>query len=102
MISLPKIFDCLVNQFLVRHFYSKLNSFQHGFISNKSTVTNLMTFTEYVLKCFEGGTQVDVIYIDYKKAFDRVKINLLLLKLLLFGFCLHSMNWFASYFSKRR
>jgi hypothetical protein len=40
---------------------------QHGFINNRSTMTN-----------FEEGWQVDSVYTDFPKAFDRVRHQLLL------------------------
>jgi hypothetical protein len=44
-------------------------------------VTNLFEFTSYVLKCMENGVQVDAIYTDFSKAFDKVSHRLLLIKL---------------------
>ena len=64
----------LLNQgFITKH--------QHGFIKRKSVTSNL-------LECLEDGTLnllsrhvTDVIFIDFKKAFDIVCYNKLLFKL---------------------
>jgi hypothetical protein len=40
----------------------------------------LIEFTSFVLNCMEKGVQVDAIYTDFSKAFDKVNHNRLLLK----------------------
>jgi hypothetical protein len=51
---------------------------QHGFMKNRSTVTNLLEYASFVLNSIEEGWQVDSVYTDYSKAFDRVRHQLLL------------------------
>jgi hypothetical protein len=66
---------------------SSIMSAQHGFCKGRSTVTNLIEFTSYVLIfCMENGLQVDAIYTDFYKAFDKVSHRLLLRKLAELGF----------------
>jgi hypothetical protein len=60
---------------------SSIMSAQHGFFKGRSTVTNLIEFTSYVLNCMENGIQVDAIYTNFSKAFDRVSHRLLLRRL---------------------
>jgi len=45
---------------------------QHGFISGYSITTLNAIFSEYVLDEFCNPSQIDVIYTDFTKAFDRV------------------------------
>ena len=45
---------------------------QHGFISGKSCVTQLLEFLEDVSEALDEGDDVDVIYLDFRKAFDKV------------------------------
>ena len=54
---------------------------QHGFLAEKSTISNLVSFTKYVVNSIEAGYQVDVIYTDFSKAFDKVVHNILIGKL---------------------
>jgi hypothetical protein len=56
-------------------------SAQHGFFKSRSTVTNTIELTSYVLNCIKNGMQVDAIYTDFSKAFDKVSHRLLLRKL---------------------
>jgi len=45
---------------------------QHGFISGISCLTNLMEFLEFISKHVDKGLPVDAIYLDFKKALDKV------------------------------
>jgi hypothetical protein len=70
---------------------------QHGFFKGRSTVSNLIEFTTYVLNCMENGVQVDAIYTDFSKAFDNVSHRLLLRKLAKLGFGDSFLVWIGSY-----
>ena len=54
---------------------------QHGFRRNRSCLSNLLEFMEMVRERLDGGEQVDIIFLDFKKAFDKVPHKRLLLKL---------------------
>ena len=41
-------------------------------MKGKSCFTNLTEFFEEVTKCVDEGRAVDVIYMDFSKAFDKV------------------------------
>ena len=66
-------------------------------MSGRSTSTNLAVFNKYCISCFEKGNQIDAIYTDFAKAFDRVPHNLLLLKLSKIGFHSQMLSWFRYY-----
>ncbi|PZC82315.1 hypothetical protein B5X24_HaOG210618 [Helicoverpa armigera] len=55
--------------------------FQHGFLKGRSTVTNLVLLNNYITDAMDHGGQVDVIYTDYSKCFDRIDHSILLRKL---------------------
>lgn len=75
---------------------------QHGFIPKRLTVTNLMEFTQFVSKIIDKGGQVDVIYADFSKAFNRINFDILLRKLSCWGFTPSLVALFASYLKGRR
>jgi len=54
---------------------------QHGFMKGRSTLTNLLVTLECWTSILEDGSGLDVIYLDYKKAFDTVPHQKLLQKL---------------------
>ena len=45
---------------------------QHGFISKRSCLSNLLVALEAITKAIDEGNVVDMIYFDYQKAFDTV------------------------------
>ena len=61
--------DQLVEHMMVNNLFAKS---QHGFISGKSCVTQLLEFLEEVSEALDEGDDVDVIYLEFRKAFDKV------------------------------
>ena len=58
-----------------------IRSTQHGFLVNISCLTNLLTYIECLTKNVDEGATVDVIYLDFSKAFDSVPHDRLLMKM---------------------
>ena len=54
---------------------------QHGFLRNKSCVTNITNLVETLANAFMKKLPTDIIYFDFAKAFDTVNHDLLLKKL---------------------
>lgn len=98
---LPKIFSKIVNRKLTPIFKNILVPHQHGFRSNKSSVTNLITIKHDILESFSKGQQTDVIYTDFEKAFDSVNHKLLTHKLLKTGFANPLLSWINSFLCLR-
>ena len=65
--------------FLVKH--KLINTSQHEFLKARSCLTNLLRFFEEITKWVDDGSPVDVIYLDFQKAFDKVPHQRLKLKL---------------------
>ena len=72
--QLCKVFERLVRDELVEHLESKglLRETQHGFRRGRTCLTNLLTFLDKVTEELDKGGSVDVIYLDFAKAFDKV------------------------------
>ena len=74
---------------------------QHGFISGKSCITNLLEVLEFIGLELDAGGQIDVIYLDISKAFDKVNHERLTHKLRMAGFGGKLLQWFHSYLTNR-
>ena len=52
---------------------------QHGFVKNRSIITNLLNYSHYIAESLNEENQIDSI--DFAKVFDPVNHELLILKL---------------------
>jgi hypothetical protein len=82
-----KLFEVTVYDYIFFSVKSSMMSAQHGFFKGRSTVTNLI--------------EVDAIYTDFYKAFDKVSHRLLLGKLAKLGFDGSLLAWIGSYLTGR-
>lgn len=92
---------CIFNN-IRENVQSLIHTSQHGFISGKSCVTQLVEVLDYIGSKLDRGGQIDVIYLDMAKAFDKVNHELMIRKLHQFGFRGNLLNWFRSYLEKRK
>ena len=68
----------------------------------KSCITQLVEVLDRIGRELDHGKQIDVLYLDMSKAFDRVSHAKLLHRLRQFGFRGNILKWFRSYLSNRR
>jgi len=70
---------------------------QHGLVKGRSCLTNMISFYDQVTRLVDEGRAVDVVYLDFSKAFDTAPHSILLEKLAahgLDGCIIHWMkNW---------
>ena len=86
--------------FLIKH--KLINPSQHGFLKAKSCLTNLLCFLEEITKWVDDGSPVDVIYLDFQKAFDKVPHQRLISKLKSHGMGNSIINWIEQWLTDRR
>lgn len=79
--TISKIFDKLLFRHLLSRVSHLISPLQHGFTAGKSTETNLIEYVEYLIENMKNGGQVDSIYMDLAKAFDKIDHNILIRKL---------------------
>jgi len=75
---------------------------QHGFVSNKSTVSNLIHCLDDWTRNVDNAVQTDVIYLDYSKCFDSVVHSKLLYKLQRYGFTEDAFLWIQNFLLGRK
>ena len=64
-------------------------------------MTNLLEVLNYIGSILDVGGQVDAVYLDMSKAFDKVNHKHLLHKLRMAGFGGSLLQWFQSYLTNR-
>ena len=90
-----------MTDFLIKH--KLINPSQHGFLKAKSCLTNLLCFLEEITKWVDDGSPVDVIYLDFQKAFDnKVPHQRLFRKLKSHGMGNSLINWIEHWLTDRR
>jgi hypothetical protein len=98
--AIPKRFELLVYRGMYNDLKNLMSISQHGFMKNRSTITNLLEYASFVLNSIADGNQVDSIYTDFSKAFDRVRYQLLLNEISV-GIEPARCMWLGSYLSGR-
>ena len=75
---------------------------QHGFRSGRSCLTQLLSHVDDIVQGLTNSVDVDAIYLDFAKAFDKVDHRLLLLKMKRLGFHEKVIKWVESFLSNRK
>lgn len=78
------------------------NPNQHGFRSGRSTISQLIEHQEQILTRLEHGGLVDVVYLDFAKAFDKVDFGVLMESLKNFGVTGKIGVWFHNFLVGRK
>ncbi|CAM5115209.1 unnamed protein product [Eretmochelys imbricata] len=74
---------------------------QHGFTKRKSCLTNLTAFYDEITGSVDEGKAVDVLLLDFSKAFDTVSHSILVSKLKEYGLDEWTVRWTESWLDCR-
>ena len=69
---------------------------QHGFSRGKSCLTDLISFYDKVTHLVDQGMPVNVIFLDFSKAFDTVSHSILLDKMSSIELDKHIIKWVSN------
>ena len=100
---LCKILEDLIRDAIVDHMteYNLYSSSQHGFRKQRSCMSQLIEVMDNFTQMIEDGHDIDIIYLDFKKAFDSVPHERLLNKLSSYGIQGNILTWIRSFLSNR-
>ena len=64
----------MIGSFMVHHLesFDLIRDSQHGFRRGHSCLTNLLIFLDNISRCMDVGHSMDIIYLYFAKAFDKV------------------------------
>ena len=100
---LCKTLEHIIASSITKHF-TNLGIFydlQHGFREKRSCETQLTMLIDELYKSVSSKKQVDLVLLDFSKAFDKVSHEKLLLKLSQFGIRGTTLTWIRSFLNNR-
>ena len=78
-----------------------INPGQHGFRTGRSCLSQLLAHFETITQILEEGDNVDVIYLNFSKAFDKVDFLVTLRKIKNLGITGNIGKWIYSFLTDR-
>ena len=99
-----KMLETLIRDKLVKHLEDNnlIKNTQHGFRNKRSCLTNLLDFFYDILNQYDKSKAVDIVYLDFQKAFDKVPHKRLLTKLKSHGIQGDVLRWVENWLHNRK
>ena len=99
-----KLMGSIIRDAMVQHLLESdlCTTAQHGFTNGRSCLTNLLETFESWTEDVDKGYSVDVIFLDFQKAFDKVPKKRLLQKFSAYGIEGKLLCWIEDFLSDRR
>ncbi|CAM4534474.1 unnamed protein product [Lepidochelys kempii] len=98
--SVPgKIKEQVLKESILKHLHERkvIRNSQHGFTKGRSCLTNLIAFYDEITGSVDEGKAVDVLFLDFSKAFDTVSHSILVSKLRKYGLDECTIRWVESW-----
>ena len=101
--TISKVMESMIRDNVMQYAQASniLSPSQHGFLPSRSTSTQLLECMYDWCRASELGCCTDVVYIDFKKAFDSVPHVKLKSKLISYGYCCSTVSWICEFLSNR-
>ncbi|CAM4583511.1 unnamed protein product [Lepidochelys kempii] len=102
--SVPgKIMEQVLKRSILKHLEERkvIRNSQHGFTKGKSCLTNLIAFYDEITGSVDEGKALDMLFLDFSKAFDTVSHSILASKLKKYGLDEWTIRWIESWLDCR-
>ena len=101
---LIKLFEKILKKHIVAYMEENnlFNPGQHGFRLGRSCLSQLIAHYDHITRLLESGHNVDVIYIDFAKAFDKVDYLVTMKKLKGMGISGKLGRWIHAFLTNRK
>ena len=98
-----RVMERIVNRSLMQFLLNNnlIDKSQHGFTPGSSTVTNILECADRWSEVIQARQSLDVIYLDFKKAFDSVSHLKLLQKVAAYGVRGDLLSWLTDFLNSR-
>ena len=77
--------------------HNLISKAQHGFLTKKSTGTNLLSCFHDWQFSLKNKKSIDIIYIDFKKAFDSLVHSKIIAKFFAYGIGYELLSWIQAF-----
>jgi hypothetical protein len=93
----------IIHSSIMKHFDANniLSDMQHGFRYKRSCESQFVITVQEIVKRLAKGSQVNIILLDFVKAFDKVPHARLLHKLSYYGVNHNTVTWIKSFLENR-
>lgn len=99
-----KVLEGMLRERIMKHMIrnEQMAKEQHGFVKGKACNTNLLETMDMVTGAYGKHRLIDIIFLDFSKAFDTVPHKRLLVKLKSYGIDGKVLRWLEAFLSNRR
>ena len=101
---LIKVFEKVIRKQLTNYIEENnmFNPNQHGFRAGHSCLSQLVQHYDKITRYMEEGNNVDIIYLDFSKAFDKLDFSITLQKIKNLGITGRILDWIRSFLTGRK
>ena len=98
-----KLNESIIRDHMIDHLIinNLIKPSQHGFMPKRSCQTNLLEFLDKIFEMIDEGNSVDIVYLDFSRAFYKVPHNKLIQKLEAHGITGSVQEWIKSWLKDR-
>ena len=99
-----KVFERVLKNHILQHLIKNnlINEQQHGFVPGRSCQSQLLVHFKDIYEALEEGVQVDTVFLDFSKAFDKVNHSILLKKVAEHGIKGKIGSWIREFLMNRK
>ena len=99
-----KMLEAIVKDHIMYHLTTNnlLSDYQHGFRQGRSCSSQLLRVADMWTRSLDNKQEVDIIFLDLQKAFDKVPYERLLIKLSAYGIVGPLLSWIRNFLYNRR
>ena len=91
--------ESLVRDAIIHHLETNMliKASHHGFMNRKSCLTNLLEYLEVLTKLVDDGHSIEIVYLDFAKAFHKAPHWRLSIKLQAHGINGKILTWIEAW-----
>ena len=99
-----KVMEQVLKDSIVEHLNRNglIRKSQHGFMRGRSCTSNLISFMDKITEALDKGEPLNVIFLDFAKAFDKVPLARLMKKVKAHGITGNMLRWIRNWLTDRQ